>query len=96
MSFCSSVLVLNLAEGTYQRQGWWEKWDPIIARVHKNGRLEEERVTPIEVCSPVNMVEPYQNSNMPMRSCAYVLLILVQAVNSVEFYVVTHFSSSFL
>ena len=31
------------------------------ARVHKNGRLEEERVTPIEVHSPVKMIEPYQN-----------------------------------
>ena len=34
---------------------------PCIActRAHKNGRLEEERVTPIEACSPVKLIGPY-------------------------------------
>ena len=27
--------------------------------MHKNGRLEEERVTLIEACSPVKSIEPY-------------------------------------
>ena len=31
----------------------------VSARAHKNGRLEEERVTPIEACSPVKIIEPY-------------------------------------
>ena len=30
------------------------------ARAHKNGRLEEERVTLIEACSPVKIIELYQ------------------------------------
>ena len=29
------------------------------ARAHKNGWLEEERVTPIEVHSPGKIIEPY-------------------------------------
>ena len=28
-------------------------------RAHKNGQLEEERVTPIEARSPVKVIEPY-------------------------------------
>ena len=32
---------------------------PSISRAHKNGRLEEERVTPIEAHSPVKIIEPY-------------------------------------
>ena len=28
-------------------------------RAHKNGRLEEERVTPIEARSPGKIIEPY-------------------------------------
>ena len=31
----------------------------IISRAYKNGRLEEERVTPIEACSPGKIIEPY-------------------------------------
>ena len=27
------------------------------ARTHKNGRLEQEHVTPIEVCSPGEIIE---------------------------------------
>ena len=30
-----------------------------ITRAHKNGRLEYERVTPIEACSPVKINELY-------------------------------------
>ena len=30
-----------------------------MARAHKNGRLEEERVTPIEARSPGKIIEPY-------------------------------------
>ena len=31
----------------------------ITARAHTNGRLEEERVTPIEARSPGKIIEPY-------------------------------------
>ena len=30
------------------------------SRAHKNGRLEEERVTPIEACSQGEIIELYQ------------------------------------
>ena len=33
--------------------------DMFGAIAHKNGRLEEERVTPIEAHSPVIIIEPY-------------------------------------
>ena len=33
--------------------GWVE------ARAHKNGQLEEERVTTIEARSPIKIIEPY-------------------------------------
>ena len=32
---------------------------PLMTRVHKNGWLEEERVTPIEARSPGKIIEPY-------------------------------------
>ena len=31
----------------------------VYTRTHKNRRLEEERVTPIEACSPGKIIEPY-------------------------------------
>ena len=31
----------------------------VAPRAHKNGRLEEERVTPIEARSPVKIIELY-------------------------------------
>ena len=34
------------------------RW-PLIARVHKNGQLEEEHVIPIEARSPVKIIEPF-------------------------------------
>ena len=32
----------------------------VQARVHKNGQLEKEHVTPIEAHSPVKIIELYQ------------------------------------
>ena len=32
---------------------------PVAPRAHKNGRLEKERVTPIEAHSPGKIIEPY-------------------------------------
>ena len=37
----------------------WSRLGLVQARVHKNEWLEEERVTPIEVCSLVKIIEPY-------------------------------------
>ena len=59
----------------------------LASRAHKNGRLEEERVTPIEAYSPVKIIELllkiehwHMLSNNRLCLCAaaqYVLLFIV-------------------